>query len=142
MKSRTSERAGTRRKPALLAKTILVDTLGQCCDALDKLDHRDDSSFAAAVQIALAGAGFSASELARSLGYDTGTVIKWYQGQMAPPRDVVRQEVVETLKVLVQRRLAEWQSVSDSAEGIRRINQRGRGDQLSLRWTAKQLEPA
>jgi hypothetical protein len=123
-------------KAANLAKQIRVGALIACRAALAKLDYENDSSFAAAVQIAIAGAGFSAGELGRALSYDTGTIIKWYQGAMAPPRLVAREEVVEVIKALIERRLTEWQSARDSADGIRRISQRGRGGAPPLRWRA------
>jgi hypothetical protein len=116
-----------------LAKGIRVGTLQACVAALVEIDFNDDADFAAAVQVAVAGAGFSAGELGRALGYDTGTIIKWYQGVMAPPRSVVRQEVVEVIKILVDRRLKEWRAARDSVDGIRKVSERQRDGRLSLR---------
>ena len=142
MNTQTKRKAPSKPAVATLAKTIRINALSACCLALATLDHEDDASFAAAVQIAVAGAGFSASELGRALSYDTGTIIKWYQGVMAPPRAVARQEVIEVIKVLVERRLGEWKAAETSADAIRNTGQRGRSSQPTLRWKAVEHEHA
>lgn len=103
-----------------------MQMLRVCQDALRKLSVDDSKGFAAVIQIAVIGAGFSAGEIARASGYDTGTIIKWYQGVMAPPRKETRSQIHVLIVGLVTDRLKHWEQARSSVAGLQEVKRKRR----------------
>ena len=119
-----------------IPKAIETRHLKEWISLIESLDPGVPEEFATAIQAFLA-AGFSAGELGRAARYDTGTVLKWAQRSMAPPRDESRRSAIASMQALLETRFRNWGDVDSATDGLKSNRKRTQSADIIPMLTAR-----